>query len=222
MLDVSCIVAATPLLLPLGMLIGLMIKAVSRGPALFKQVRVGYQGRHFTCFKFRTMKVGADSRLHRTHLERLMDSDKPMEKLDKGGDPRLIPCGAALRSLGLDELPQLLNVLRGEMSLVGPRPCMAYECRKYKPRHWQRFEALPGLTGFWQVNGKNRTSFEEMIDLDLYYVRHQSLLLDLSILARTLPAILSQVLDHRRRREPRGRTPMIRRPSVSRPVDGQS
>jgi lipopolysaccharide/colanic/teichoic acid biosynthesis glycosyltransferase len=130
-LDVACIVAATPVLLPLGLLIGLAIKAVSRGPALFKQDRVGYRGRHFTCYKFRTMRVGADTGMHEAHLQRLMASDGPMLKLDSGGDPRLIPGGRVLRSLGLDELPQVLNVLRGEMSLVGPRPCLAYECAEY-------------------------------------------------------------------------------------------
>ncbi len=198
-LDLTCIIMATPVVLPLSWLIALVIKLVSPGPALFKQYRVGYRGERFTCFKFRTMKVDADTGVHRAYLEELMNSGRPMEKLDKGGDRRLIPGGAFLRALALDELPQLLNVLRGEMSLVGPRPCIPYECQNYTPRHWRRFEALPGLTGFWQVNGKNHTTFEEMIDLDLYYVEHQSLGLDLRIIARTIPAILSQVLDRRRK-----------------------
>jgi lipopolysaccharide/colanic/teichoic acid biosynthesis glycosyltransferase len=200
-LDVACILMATPLLLPLGVLIGLVIKIVSPGPALFKQERVGYRGRTFTCFKFRTMKINSDPGLHQAHLKRLMNSDQPMIKLDAGRDPRLIPFGKLLRSLGLDELPQLLNVLRGEMSLVGPRPCLAYECKEYKARHCRRLEALPGLTGYWQVNGKNRTTFEEMINLDIYYVDHQSVLLDLSIMFRTVPAILAQAWDLRRRKQ---------------------
>jgi lipopolysaccharide/colanic/teichoic acid biosynthesis glycosyltransferase len=118
-----------------------------------------------------------------------------MTKLDAAGDPRLIPCGRLLRSLGLDELPQLWNVLRGEMSLVGPRPCLPYEFERYLPRHQQRCLTLPGLTGLWQTSGKNRTTFEEMIDLDVHYATHKTLLLDLKILFLTLPAIVGQVGD---------------------------
>jgi lipopolysaccharide/colanic/teichoic acid biosynthesis glycosyltransferase len=138
------------------------------------------------------MHVHADAGLHKGHLSRLMDSNLPMRKLDSAGDPRLIPCGLLLRSLGLDELPQLFNVLRGEMSLVGPRPCVPYEYENYTPRHRQRFRAVPGLTGLWQVSGKNRTTFEEMIDLDIRYARNKSVWLDLKILFKTIPAILSQ------------------------------
>ena len=198
-LDVTCTLVAAPLLLPLGFLIALMIKIVSPGPVLFRQERVGYRGQRFTCFKFRTMTVQADSRVHHEHLVGLMTSDRPMLKLDGAGDSRLIRCGLLLRSLGLDELPQLINVLHGEMSLVGPRPCIPYECQNYQPRHWRRFETLPGLTGLWQVSGKNRTTFEEMIDLDIRYVETCSPLLDLKILARTIPAIIGQVYDMRRR-----------------------
>jgi len=117
-----------------------------------------------------------------------------MTKLD-AGDPRLSPGGLWLRSLGLDELPQVINVLRGEMSLVGPRPCLAYEYQKYLPRHRPRCETLPGLTGLWQVTGKNRTTFEEMMDLDIYYAKNKSLWLDLKIIAKTIPAILVHVWD---------------------------
>jgi lipopolysaccharide/colanic/teichoic acid biosynthesis glycosyltransferase len=201
-LDLACILAAAPLVVPLGLLIALMVKLVSPGPALFRQQRVGYRGRRFLCLKFRTMAVNADTGVHAGHMVHLMKSNCPMAKLDAAGDPRLIVGGRLLRSSGLDELPQLINVLRGEMSLVGSRPCLAYECENYQPRHWQRFETPPGLTGFWQVNGKNRTTFEEMIDLDLYYVKHRSLLLDLSIIARTIPAIVQQVIDQRRKEKP--------------------
>jgi lipopolysaccharide/colanic/teichoic acid biosynthesis glycosyltransferase len=196
-LDLACIVAAAPLVLPLGLLIGLMVKLVSPGPALFKQQRVGYRGRLFTCLKFRTMRVNADTGVHTGHMVHLMKSGRPMTKLDAVGDSRLITGGWLLRSCGLDELPQLINVLRGEMSLVGPRPCLAYECENYQRRHCERFDTPPGLTGFWQVKGKNRTTFEEMLDLDLYYVKHKSLLLDLAIIARTVPAIVQQVIDQR-------------------------
>jgi lipopolysaccharide/colanic/teichoic acid biosynthesis glycosyltransferase len=201
-LDLACILAAAPLVVPLGLVIALVVKLVSPGSALFKQQRVGYRGRRFTCLKFRTMAVNADGGVHAGHMVHLMKSGRPMTKLDAAGDSRLIAGGWLLRSCGLDELPQLINVLRGEMSLVGPRPSLAYECENYQPRHWQRFETPPGLTGLWQVKGKNRTTFEEMMDLDLYYVKHKSLLLDLSIIARTIPAILQQVIGQRRKQKP--------------------
>jgi lipopolysaccharide/colanic/teichoic acid biosynthesis glycosyltransferase len=147
------------------------------------------------------MVVNADVVVHQGHLQRLMNSDRPMTKLDKAGDSRLIPCGLLLRTLGLDELPQILNVLRGEMSLVGPRPCLPYEYEMYLPRHRQRCATLPGLTGLWQTSGKNRTTFEEMIDLDVHYARHNSLLMDLKIIVMTLPALMIQANDMRQRHQ---------------------
>lgn len=189
--------AAAPLILPVGLLIGLAIKLVSPGPVLFKQERVGYRGRRFTCSKFRSMVVNADPSVHQGHLATLMRADRPMVKLDAKGDRRVIPGGIWLRSSGLDELPQVLNVILGDMSLVGPRPCVAYEGEQYTARHNRRLETLPGLTGLWQVSGKNRTTFEEMIDLDVHYVDHKSLFLDLRIMARTVPAIAAQVIEQR-------------------------
>jgi lipopolysaccharide/colanic/teichoic acid biosynthesis glycosyltransferase len=120
-----------------------------------------------------------------------------MTKLDASGDRRIIIGGRILRAMGLDELPQIFNVLRREMSLVGPRPCTVNEFQCYKSWQQERLDALPGLTGYWQVNGKNKTTFSEMIDLDIYYARNVSLLLDLSILVKTVPAILGQVLESR-------------------------
>jgi len=190
--DISLILLVSPFWLPLVFLISLWVKLVSPGPAIFRQERIGYRGRRFTCLKLRTMHVNADTTVHLSHLDRLMDSNLPMKKLDAAGDPRLIPGGLWMRSLGLDEAPQLFNVLRGDMSLVGPRPCLPYEYENYAPRHRQRFEAVPGLTGLWQVNGKNRTTFEEMIDLDIHYARNKSFWLDLKILFKTVPAIISQ------------------------------
>lgn len=201
-LDIACIVGSAPAWLPLGLLIAAIIKVFSPGPVFFRQERVGYLGRRFLCFKFRTMIVNADTVVHQGHLQRLMNSDCPMTKLDNAGDSRLIPCGLFLRTLGLDELPQLLNVLLGEMSLVGPRPCLPYEYDKYLPRHRQRCATLPGLTGLWQTSGKNRTTFEEMIDLDVHYARNKSLLMDVKIIAMTIPALLSQAGDVRRSRKP--------------------
>ena len=195
-LDIVGVVLAAPVLIPFAAVIALIIKAVSRGPVLFKQKRIGFQGHPFSCLKFRTMVVNADTQFHAGHLNRLMSANCPMTKLD-ARDPRLIPAGRLLRSLGLDELPQLINVLRGDMSLVGPRPCLPYEYEKYLPRHRRRCETLPGLTGLWQVNGKNETTFEEMISLDIEYAERKSLWLDLKIIALTIPVILGQACELR-------------------------
>ena len=194
-LDCTLIALTTPVWLPLGVLIAAWVKFVSPGPALFRQERIGHLGTRFRCLKFRTMKVNADTMVHREHLNHLMLSNRPMKKLDTTGDGRLIRGGLWLRTLGLDELPQLINVLRGEMSLVGPRPSTAYEYEMFQPQHRQRCETLPGLTGLWQVKGKNRTTFEKMMELDLTYVETKSLILDVKIIASTPVAIFMQVWD---------------------------
>jgi exopolysaccharide production protein ExoY len=196
-LDVICVLLAIPVLVPLGMVIAVMIKMGSRGPVFFRQERVGYKGQPFVCLKFRTMTVGADTSVHQGHWNNLITSNIPMKKMDLHGDPRLIPGGRLLRVSGLDELPQVINVLRGEMSLVGPRPCIPYEYEKYLTWQRERFNTLPGLTGLWQVSGKNRTTFVEMMHLDIEYVRKKSLWLDLKIIAKTIPALLVQVNDMR-------------------------
>jgi len=200
-LDITCILAALPVIVPLFLLLAAGIKCVSPGPVLFLSERVGYRGRRFICFKFRTMKVNADCDAHRRHLADLMRSDAPMVKMDTKGDPRLIPLGRILRATGLDELPQLLNVLGGEMSLVGPRPCLPYEFEGYLPEQKRRFNSLPGLTGLWQVSGKNKTTFSEMIALDIQYAEKKSLWLDLKIMVKTPPAILIQVRETRTKRK---------------------
>jgi exopolysaccharide production protein ExoY len=143
------------------------------------------------------MAVNVETRSHEQHLEQLINSDGPMTKLDAAGDPRIIFGGRILRAMGLDELPQIFNVLRREMSLIGPRPSTVNEFQCYKTWQEERLDALPGLTGYWQVNGKNKTTFSEMIDLDIYYARNLSLRLDLAILLRTVPTILAQVLESR-------------------------
>src|SRR5438034_5676616 len=150
------------------------------------------------------MKAGADSNVHKNYLKELIHSEQPMTKIDAKGDSRLIPLGALLRSTGLDELPQLINVLRGEMSLVGPRPCIPYECEDYLAWQMERFDTLPGLTGLWQVNGKNKTTFNEMMKYDITYARNKSLWLDIKIIAKTIPALLVQVRETRasRKKEP--------------------
>ena len=187
------------------MLIALIIRMVSAGPVLFKQERIGYLGGRFLCYKFRTMFVNADTGIHQGHLNQLMNSDAPMMKMDSQGDPRIIPFGRLLRASGLDELPQLINVLLGDMSLVGPRPCVAYEYEKYLPWQRERFNALPGLTGLWQVSGKNRTTFTEMMELDIKYTREKTLWLDLKIIFKTIPALLIQVWETRVKKNFRAR-----------------
>jgi len=162
---------------------------------------VGYLGRRFMCLKFRTMVVGADTAAHEGHLQHLLKSDTPMVKMDAKGDPRVIPFGSILRSSGLDELPQLINVLRDEMSLVGPRPCLPYEYDAYLPWQKERFKAVPGLTGLWQVSGKNRTTFAEMIQLDIKYAREKTFWLDLEIIFKTIPALIVQMQDQRTERK---------------------
>jgi lipopolysaccharide/colanic/teichoic acid biosynthesis glycosyltransferase len=143
------------------------------------------------------MAVNVETQSHELHLQNLINSDSPMTKLDASGDRRIIFGGRILRAMGLDELPQIFNVLRGEMSLVGPRPSTVNEFQCYKAWQEERLDALPGLTGYWQVNGKNKTTFSEMIALDIYYSRNLSLSLDVSILIKTLPAILGQVIESR-------------------------
>ena len=180
---------------PIMLAQALLIKMVSPGPILFKQERVGHMGRRFMCFKFRTMHVDTDVAGHKNYFSSLIKSNTPMTKLDKGADPRVIPLGRTLRQLGLDELPQLFNVLKGEMSLIGPRPCIPYEYEDYSRWHRQRVLAQPGLTGLWQVSGKNHTTFEEMMRLDIAYGRIRNPLLDLAIVFKTVPAILSQAME---------------------------
>lgn len=183
---------AIVLLLPLWILIALLIKLDSKGPVLYTQERVGMDGRLFLVFKFRTMKADADPNTHREyqrafiagHAEANMgDAGKPTYKLL--ADPRITRVGKFLRRISLDEVPQLLNVLMGDMSIVGPRPPIPYEVEAYELWHRKRLDMKPGLTGLWQVSGRNRLPFEEMVRLDLFYIENWSLLLDLKIILRT-------------------------------------
>jgi len=214
-LDLTLIFLSLPIVLLLGFTIGLIIRLTSPGPVLFKQKRIGLNGKPFMCLKFRTMKLNSDSGVHQTHLAALIQSNQPMVKLDRKGDPRLIRGGAFIRSTGLDELPQLINVVKGEMSLVGPRPCISYEFEHFLPHQRRRCDSLPGITGLWQVKGKNRTTFEQMIDLDLEYVRTKSLGLDLRVVLMTVPAILIQAFERKM-----GRVTVDRRSSPP-PVDAK-
>jgi lipopolysaccharide/colanic/teichoic acid biosynthesis glycosyltransferase len=199
-LDVSLIVLTLIFWLPLMSLLMGWIRMVSPGPIFYRQQRIGYRGGRFMIFKFRTMRVDADTRTHEEYFARLMETDCPMVKLDAAGDSRLIRGGRFLRASGLDELPQIFNVLRGEMSLVGPRPCLPTEFDRYEQWQRERFDVAPGLTGYWQVNGKNNTTFKEMIAMDIFYVRKVSILLDLKIILQTVPTLLREIGSTVRRR----------------------
>jgi exopolysaccharide biosynthesis polyprenyl glycosylphosphotransferase len=196
----SDLVVATLALLvlsPLWLIIALLIRLDSRGSVFYHQERVGMDGRVFLFYKFRTMRPQADDRDHREYQRRyiagspdtnLGDPDRPVYKLH--ADPRITRVGRILRRTSLDELPQLYNVLRGDMSIVGPRPPIPYEVEAYQLWHRKRLDMKPGVTGLWQVSGRNRLPFDEMVRLDLYYIENWSLLLDLKIILQTLPVML--------------------------------
>ena len=175
---------------PVFLYVALFIKIVSTGSIFFKQKRVGFKGNVFTFLKFRTMKTNNNVASHKSHLKDLINSDKPMQKLDSKEDPRIIPGGTFLRKSSIDELPQLFNILKGEMSFVGPRPCILYEANEYSQWHHGRFDVVPGLTGLWQVSGKNKLTFKQMIRLDIKYREKMSLWNDIKIIFLTIPTVL--------------------------------
>lgn len=196
-LDLTCCIAALPILAVCTLIMTIITKIVSPGPVFFRQERIGHQGRRFRIYKFRSMTLGADTSGHQSYYKSLIGNNAPMVKLDARGDSRLLPGAWLLRASGLDELPQLINVMRGEMSLVGPRPCIPSEFAEYLPWQRRRCDAVPGLTGLWQVSGKNRTTFEEMIRLDIKYSQRLSVFLDLKIIVMTIPSLLIQIYDTR-------------------------
>lgn len=173
--------------------IAIAVKADSRGPVLFRQRRRGLGGRPFTVLKFRTMHDGCSPEAHRRYIAQLAAGDAGGEGLKKlTGDWRVTRVGAVLRKLSLDELPQLLNVVAGQMSLVGPRPAIDYELEFYEPHHFERFDVKPGLTGLWQVSGRSELGFSEMLELDVEYARRAGPVTDLRILARTPRALIGR------------------------------
>jgi lipopolysaccharide/colanic/teichoic acid biosynthesis glycosyltransferase len=195
-LDLVVSLTALILLSPLFLFALALIKLVSPGPVLFKQERIGHMRRAFTLLKFRTMAVETDVNAHAQHMRKLIVKDsasRPLIKLENS--PHIIRYGRLLRASCIDELPQFLNVLCGEMSLVGPRPCLAYEADEYQRWHARRFDSVPGMTGLWQVMGKNRTTFKEMIRFDISYTQNLSLWLDLKIIFLTPIAIIRQIID---------------------------
>ena len=194
-LDLTLILVTLPVWLPLVLLVMGLIRFTSSGPIFYRQERVGYRLRRFMIFKFRTMQANAETRTHEDYFASLMRSEVAMTKLDAAGDSRLIPGARFLRASGLDELPQIFNVLRGEMSLVGPRPCLPSEFNRYEAWQQKRVNAPPGLTGYWQVNGKNRTTFNQMVFMDLFYIDKMSIWLDLGIILKTIPVVVFETIE---------------------------
>ena len=183
----SAVVAVVLLLPPVFLLIAIAVKLTSRGPVFFRQERVGYHGRPFKILKFRTMVMDAEDRLE--DLMHMNEATGPLFKMKD--DPRVTKVGRLLRKLSLDELPQLFNVIRGDMSLVGPRPPLPREVAQYEDWMMARLEVRPGITGLWQVSGRSELPFEDYVRLDLFYIENWSLAYDLFILAKTVPTLVT-------------------------------
>lgn len=188
LLDIAVSLALLVLLAPLFALIAIAIRLDTGGPVFFRQSRYGLGLREFAMNKFRTMHTGISTEPHREYVVGLIRSESPqanegLYKLES--DPRVTRVGRVLRRFSLDELPQLWNVLRGDMSLVGPRPALPYEVEHYPPHWYQRFSVRPGITGLWQVSGRNHLTFDQMVDLDLDYALRRSFWLNVRILAKT-------------------------------------
>jgi lipopolysaccharide/colanic/teichoic acid biosynthesis glycosyltransferase len=184
------------LLSPLLAVVAVIVRVTTPGPALFRQVRLGRDCHPFVVYKFRTMYDGSPSDVHKEYVSRLLTDAEPpaggrqgLYKLED--DPRVTPLGRLLRRTSIDELPQLFNVVRGDMSIVGPRPALPWEAELMASTHAQRFQVPPGITGLWQVSGRSRLTMRQALDLDVAYVRKQSFLFDLGILLKTVPVVLS-------------------------------
>ena len=197
-LDVMLSIAMLVISSPLVAIIILLIKKSSPGPVLFAQERLGRDGTPFKFYKFRSMMHNSDDAIHRQFAAMFINGDKSGGSDNNAGedvfkmksDPRITKIGAWLRKTSLDELPQIYNVMRGDMSLVGPRPPIAYEIENYQPWHMERLKAIPGLTGLWQVSGRSSVSFDEMVRLDIRYINNWSLWADFVILLKTVPVVL--------------------------------
>lgn len=189
-MDISLAVIALVLLFPVFLIVPLLIKFTSPGPVFFRQKRVGFGGRQFTFLKFRSMQVNNDESEHKTFVTNFIknsdqqtDGSQPFKIVN---DKRITPIGRFLRKTSLDEIPQLINVLKGDMSLVGPRPPIPYEVDEYRVWHRRRvMEVRPGITGFWQVYGRSSTSFENMVRMDIFYIKYRNLFLDIMLLVKT-------------------------------------
>ncbi|MEN6461184.1 MAG: exopolysaccharide biosynthesis polyprenyl glycosylphosphotransferase [Syntrophomonas sp.] len=186
-LDIVASILSILVLFPFFILIAIIIKLDSKGPVLFSQTRVGENGNTFEMFKFRSMQVGSEVRLN--DLKEKNEADGPVFKIRN--DPRITKIGTFLRKTSIDELPQLINIIKGEMSFVGPRPPLPSEVNQYTPYQMQRLLVKPGLTCYWQISGRSDLSFEEWVDLDLKYIRERNIALDISLILLTIPVILT-------------------------------
>jgi lipopolysaccharide/colanic/teichoic acid biosynthesis glycosyltransferase len=196
LLDIAVATAFLALLSPLLVIVAGLIWLTTPGPALFRQIRLGKNGSPFVLFKFRTMYTDCRDDVHREYVRKLLTEDEPPDGGRSGvykleHDERITPIGRLIRRTSIDELPQLLNVIRGEMSLVGPRPALPWEAELLDAIHFVRFSVPPGLTGLWQVSGRNTLTMKQGLELDVEYVRRQRLALDLWILLKTIPVVLS-------------------------------
>jgi len=189
---------------PFFLAIALFIKVTSRGPVFYRQRRIGENGRSFVMYKFRTMREGIDDSVHREFTQNFIRGTSSHSALDDSGmkiykltdDLRVTGVGGFLRKVSLDELPQFINILRGEMTMVGPRPPLPYEYECYEEWHKQRVTVKPGLTGLWQVQGRSSVPFDQMVRLDIHYIENWSLLMDIKIMLRTIPVMLAGTGGH--------------------------
>jgi len=196
LLDLAVATACLALLSPLLVIVAGLIWLTTPGPALFRQIRLGKDGSPFVLFKFRTMYADSPDDVHREYVRKLLTQDKPPDGGRSGvykleHDKRITPVGRLIRRTSIDELPQLFNVIRGDMSLVGPRPALPWEAEMLDAIHLSRFSVPPGLTGLWQVSGRNTLTMKQGLELDIEYVRRQRFALDLWILLKTIPVVLS-------------------------------
>jgi lipopolysaccharide/colanic/teichoic acid biosynthesis glycosyltransferase len=200
LLDLVGALAGIVLLSPIMLAAAAAVALTSRGPIVYKQMRIGRGGQPFSVYKFRSMYTNVDDRIHREYIDKYINGNA--QETDHGGDgkpffkmksdPRITPVGRFIRKTSIDELPQFFNVLKGDMSLVGPRPPLPYEVEKYQPWHLRRvLEAVPGVTGLWQVDGRSTTTFDEMVRMDLRYIRDCSLGTDVNILLKTVRVVLA-------------------------------
>jgi lipopolysaccharide/colanic/teichoic acid biosynthesis glycosyltransferase len=187
-LDITFTLLVSPFVLLVGILIAICIKLDSKGPVFFRQKRVGQHGEEFEMFKFRSMYTDSDPKVHEKRVAAMMINGETLTKDEN--DPRITRIGRFIRKTSLDELPQFWNVLKGEMTLVGPRPPLPYEVELYRERDWLRLSGRPGLTGAWQVYGRSSVTFENMVDMDIEYLSDQSLWKDIKLIISTVPVMI--------------------------------
>jgi len=194
-MDLGIAIVAIIVLSPLFVICAFLVKLTSPGPVFYRHARIGRDGRAFQCYKFRSLRLGADKDEARKKTMVEFISGQPAKE---NGDAStkivnkafITPVGGVLRKFSIDEFPQLWNVIKGDMSIVGPRPLLPYEYASYKPWHHERNTVTPGCTGLWQVTGRSKSNFDDMVKMDIYYVKHRSMWLDVQIVLKTIPVLL--------------------------------